>query len=75
MNLIVVIDTLRRFQIDARRWKVRVTKEAADVTGTTAFLREGMEISVYDLMFGMMLPSGNNAAYTLAQAVGTALLL
>lgn len=73
MNLIVVIDCVKRLMIDPRKWRVRVTKEAAEVTGTTAFLKEGMEISVYDLMYGMMLPSGNNAAYALAQVVGAAL--
>lgn len=26
MNLIVVIDTLRKLQIDGRKWRVRVTK-------------------------------------------------
>jgi D-alanyl-D-alanine carboxypeptidase len=34
-----------------------------------------MEISIYDLMFGMMLPSGNNAAYALAQTIGTILTM
>jgi D-alanyl-D-alanine carboxypeptidase len=39
MNLIVVIDTLKRFQLDAKKIKVRVTREAADMSGTTAFLK------------------------------------
>lgn len=30
---------------------------------------------MYDLMFGMMLPSGNDAAYQLAQIVGTLISL
>lgn len=75
MNLIVVIDTLKRCQIDSRKVYVRVSRDAAQITGTTALLTEGMEISVYDLMFGMMLPSGNNAAYALAQAVGSILFM
>lgn len=75
MNLIVVIDTIKRCQLDARKLKVRVTREAAEISGTTAFLREGMEMSLLDLMYGMMLPSGNNAAYALAQVIGAILSL
>lgn len=75
MNLIVVIDTLKRCQVDSRKIFVRVSKDAAQMTGTTALLTEGMEISIYDLMFGMMLPSGNNAAYALAQAIGSILFM
>lgn len=32
-------------------------------------------MSVFDLMYGMMLPSGNNAAYALALAIGSVLLM
>lgn len=33
-----------------------------------------MELSLYDLMFGMMLPSGNDAAYLIAQVLGSILI-
>ncbi|KRX01851.1 Beta-lactamase/transpeptidase-like protein [Pseudocohnilembus persalinus] len=35
--------------------------------GTTAKLQEGMFVSILDLFYGLMLPSGNDAAYVLAE--------
>jgi D-alanyl-D-alanine carboxypeptidase (penicillin-binding protein 5/6) len=40
------------------------------VGGTAMGLTPGERLSVRDLLYGMLLPSGNDAAYTLAQAVG-----
>ena len=39
--------------------------------GTTAHLKEGDTLSIEDLYYAMMLPSGNDAAYTLAEFYGT----
>lgn len=41
--------------------------------GTTAELRPGIELSLEDLYFGMMLPSGNDAAHQVAQIGGSIL--
>lgn len=41
--------------------------------GTTAELKYGAVYTLYDLYFGMMLPSGNDAAYLVAE-VGSMLL-
>ncbi len=38
--------------------------------GTSGNLREGDILSVYDLMYGMMLPSGNDCAWCLAESMG-----
>jgi len=38
--------------------------------GTTAELQQGSLYSLYDLYFGMMLPSGNDAAYLIAELGG-----
>ena len=38
--------------------------------GTTANLRPGDELFVIDLLYGLMLPSGNDAAVALAQYFG-----
>lgn len=38
--------------------------------GTSANLRTGEEILVIDLLFGLMLPSGNDAAIALAMYFG-----
>jgi hypothetical protein len=41
----------------------------AAVGGTAMGLLPGERLSLHDLLYGMLLPSGNDAAYTVAQAV------
>ena len=41
----------------------------AEVGGTAMGLAPGERLSLRDLLWGMLLPSGNDAAYTIAQAV------
>ena len=41
--------------------------------GTTANLQENDTISTWDLLHGLMLPSGNDAAWTLAESYGLVL--
>lgn len=41
------------------------------LTGTSARLRSNMMISIWDLLFGLMLPSGNDSAFCLAETVGS----
>jgi len=45
-----------------------------NVTGTTAGLCGGDKLSINDLLYGLMLPSGNDAAYMLALYFGTIIL-
>lgn len=47
---------------------VEVPKEAAGVEGSSIYLKTGQKISVEDLLYGLMLRSGNDAAVTLAIA-------
>jgi len=49
---------------------LRVPKKAAQMIGTTAFLRQDQRISIYDCLHGLLLPSGNDAAIVLAIAFG-----
>jgi D-alanyl-D-alanine carboxypeptidase (penicillin-binding protein 5/6) len=49
---------------------VVVSRAAAETDGTTAGLLEGDQIKVIDLLYGMMLPSGNDAAMALAEYIG-----
>lgn len=50
--------------------EVEVSRYASSIGGTSANLREGDLLTVKDLMYGMMLPSGNDAALTLAELIG-----
>jgi serine-type D-Ala-D-Ala carboxypeptidase (penicillin-binding protein 5/6) len=51
-----------------------VTRNAAGYSGTTASLKSGFVLSLLDLFYGMMLPSGNDAAVSVAELVGGMLL-
>ncbi len=45
---------------------VLVSDVASDIRGTTAALQTGAFLTVENLLFGLMLPSGNDAAFTLS---------
>ena len=47
-----------------------MTKNSIANIGTTAELRENNWIRVEDLLYGVMLPSGNDAAHCLAEYLG-----
>src|SRR5580765_5146292 len=49
---------------------VVVTEQAAKTTGSGARIRTGDRIALRDLMFGLLLPSGNDAAVAVAQHFG-----
>lgn len=49
---------------------IRVSRNAAAMAGTSANLPYGYWLRITDLLHGMMLPSGNDAACLLAEAFG-----
>lgn len=49
---------------------VKIHNGAVGVPGTSIYLKHGEEITVKELLYGMMLPSGNDAATALAYYVG-----
>lgn len=49
---------------------VRVSRIAASLNGTSAQLKQGKWIRLEDLLYGTMLPSGNDAAYLLSEVMG-----
>lgn len=53
---------------------VKVSDIASKIIGTTANLKSGSWIILKDLLYGTMLPSGNDAAYVLAEVIGFVLL-
>jgi len=71
MTAYVVLKMLEDLEIgDPQNYYVRVTKKAERVTGTKAGLLAGQLISILDCLYALMLPSGNDAALTLATAFG-----
>ena len=49
---------------------LQTSRLAASINGTSARLRNGDILSVWDLLHGLMLPSGNDAATSLAEHFG-----
>ena len=49
---------------------IKISKVVARRGGTTANLRDGDILTLEQLMYGMMLPSGNDAAYAIAEYFG-----
>jgi len=41
---------------------IKISKNASKTIGTTANLEDGDSINLWDLLHGLMLPSGNDAA-------------
>lgn len=46
--------------------RVRIPKEAVGIEGSSVYLREGEVLTVQELLYGLMLHSGNDAAVALA---------
>ena len=46
--------------------RMRIPKEAVGIEGSSMYLREGEVLTVQDLLYGLMLHSGNDAALALA---------
>lgn len=70
MTCFVVVQIIRKIKLNASKTMLQVSKAAATVGGTSAKLKTGDVLSVWDLLHGLMLPSGNDAATTLAEHFG-----
>ena len=46
--------------------RVRIPKEAVGIEGSSMYLKEGEILTVQELLYGLMLQSGNDAAVALA---------
>lgn len=64
MTALVVLDRARLSDV------VRVSRTAADVGESSIYLRAGDELTVAELLHGMLVPSANDAAEALAVYVG-----
>ncbi|CAG9324981.1 unnamed protein product [Blepharisma stoltei] len=72
MTCFVVLNELNSHKKDLDE-KIIVSKNAASMQGTSALLAAGDEATIRDLLHGLMLPSGNDAAVALAEFVGNLL--
>lgn len=66
-KIMTALITRQRLELDQT---ITITKEDVSIIGSDMQLRSGEEISVYDLLAGLLLSSGNDAAQALARAIG-----
>lgn len=70
MTLYTALKILEKYKINADLLWIRISRLAASMIGTSAHIKEGMWIKLGDLFYGMMLPSGNDAAWAIAENLG-----
>lgn len=69
MTALVALEILE--EIDAgMNSRVKIPREAVGVEGSSLYLKENEEVSIEELMYGMMLHSGNDAATAIAICTG-----
>lgn len=75
MNLVTLVFLLNNYGLDPKQIKIPISEWACTMIGTTASLKKRDIVTLEDLMYGMMLPSGNDAACQIAMVGGTILKL
>lgn len=60
----------KKFGVELSDMTTRISEKAAETPGTTAELEHGDVLSIRDLLYGLMLPSGNDASVALAESLG-----
>lgn len=74
MTLFTVLKLAQKFNLSMLNETIWVSREATQMIGTSAWLRQNDLLSVWDLCHAMMLPSGNDAAFALAEHFGDLLI-
>lgn len=74
MTAYSILRLAERFNINIETQIVEVSQWAERVSGTSADLVAGDKLTVLQLLYGLLLPSGNDAAIALAYYFGTLLL-
>lgn len=67
MTCLVILLISDKFRINLKAAEVVISQKASQLQGTSARLQSGDILTVYDLLHGLMLPSGNDAALALAE--------
>ena len=62
---ITVIDAVKNLDV-----KIRIPRQAIGIEGSSIYLNEQDELTIRDLLYGLMLQSGNDCAIALALTVG-----
>lgn len=70
MTAYASLQLVRELSLDLMKSLFTVSENAANTPGTTANLKAGQRVKIFDLIHALMLPSGNDAAITLAENFG-----
>ena len=70
MTAYTVIEIADKYFINLSKEKFEVCQASTEIKGTSARLRRGDILTVEQLLYGLMLPSGNDAAFVLARNFG-----
>ena len=73
MTCYLAILIAKKYELDLKDLSFRVPDWISGTPGTSAQLEAGDILSAYDLLFALMLPSGNDAALSLAEVMGKAI--
>lgn len=74
MTFYTVLQLIDRFKIDAKNTFIEICDEVSSVIGTSAMLYTGDRLTIEQLFYGMMLPSGNDASHAMAKFFGDLLI-
>lgn len=69
ITALITLEMLDKYQSPIRQL-VEVPQRAEGVEGSSIYLKAGEKISIEDLLYGLMLVSGNDAACALAEIIG-----
>jgi len=69
MTAMITLDTLEKYDSPMTQ-TIEVPEIAEGVEGSSLYLKAGEKISIQDLLYGLMLVSGNDAAVALAEIIG-----
>lgn len=69
MTALVVLETMEQLELGLSS-EIVVPDEAQGVEGSSLYLKAGEQVSVEELLYGLMLQSGNDSAVALAACIG-----
>lgn len=74
MTCHLVLHLCHKWNRDIHKERITISVTAEDVDGTSAELTKGDSFTIEELLYGLMLPSGNDAATAFAEYFGESLL-
>jgi D-alanyl-D-alanine carboxypeptidase len=74
MTWYTILKLMEKYSLNKHTTLITISKNASQIIGTTSLLQEGHMLSAWDLLHGLMLPSGNDAAIALSEYFGKLLL-